>query len=79
MTVNGTNATEILLEKQFLENKSIEELEKEKEAQKEAQSALIKKIIEQWHREEWDREKILNYDKNINMIYLKIKEMKNVA
>lgn len=59
-----------------LENKSIEELEKEIENQKEAQNSLIKKINEQWYKEEWDKERILNFDKNINLIYWKIKEMK---
>lgn len=59
-----------------LENKTIEELEKEMENQKEAQDSLIKKINEQWYREEWDKERILNFDKNINLIYWKIKEIK---
>ncbi len=76
MTENGINATEILLERQFLENKSIEELEREMEMQKDAQEALINKINEQWYKEEWEWDRVLNFDKNIDMIYLKIKEMK---
>ena len=59
-----------------LENKTIEELEKEMEAQKEAQTFLIKKINEQGYMEEWDKGRIFNFDKNINLIYWKIKEMK---
>lgn len=76
MGKTNVKASEIVIKESDLENKSVEELEAEKEAQKEAQALLIKKINEQWYREEWDRERILNYDKNIDLIYWKIKEMK---
>jgi len=59
-----------------LEGKSLEELEKKMEAQKCEQEKLIKKINDQWYKEEWEWKEVLKFDKNINMIYLKIKEMK---
>lgn len=67
---------EIVVNEVNLENKSIEELEKEMEKQKESKKALIERINEQWYREEWDREKIIGFNKNIDLIYLKIKELK---
>jgi hypothetical protein len=54
-------------------------LEKEMKSQKKAQEALIKKINDQWYQEEWDKEIIFDYDKNINLIYWRIKEMKKVS
>ncbi len=67
---------EIVVKEVKLENKSIEELEKEMEIQKEFKKALIERINEQWYREKWDREKIIGFNKNIDLIYLKIKELK---
>lgn len=69
----------VLLEEEYLENKTVEELEKEMESQKEAQFLLIKKINDQWYRDEWDEERIFDYDKNINLIYWRIKEKKKVS
>jgi hypothetical protein len=46
------------------------------EIQKEFKKALIERINEQWYREKWDREKIIGFNKNIDLIYLKIKELK---
>ena len=69
----------IVLGEEFLENKSVEELEKDLEAQKQAQDSLIKQINKQWYKEEWDRDKFLNFNKNINLIYWRIKEMKKVS
>ncbi len=59
-----------------LEWKSFEELEKKLEEQKNVQMSLINRINEQWYRRKWEWEEVLNFDKNINLIYLKIKDMK---
>ncbi|MBR7037205.1 hypothetical protein IKI14_05120 [bacterium] len=47
MGKTNVKASEIVIKESDLENKSVEELEAEKEAQKEAQALLIKKINEQ--------------------------------
>ena len=62
-----------------MENKTVEELEKEMESQKESQSLLIKKINDQWYKEEWEWDMVLDFDKNINLIYWKIKAMRKSA
>ena len=79
MIETKVKTSKVLLQEEDLENKTVEELEKEMESQKESQSLLIKKINNQWYRDEWDEERIFDYDKNINLIYWRIKEMKKVS
>ena len=79
MVETKVKTPKILLGEEYLENKTVEELEKEMESQKKAQETLIKKINDQWYQEEWDKERIFDYDKNINLIYWRIKEMKKVS